>query len=119
MALFAGLLALLVASVATAAPRPKLSKDLTDAVAAGHGGDVIFQADRATVGLARASGAFACLDLPCDPADLRFVLDRLAARIGSTTRDRSDGPSGAVPPPMARGRVRPTARTVADRGPDA
>ena len=49
LALFAGLLALLVASVATAAPRAKLSKDLTDAVAAGHGGDVIFQADRATV----------------------------------------------------------------------
>jgi hypothetical protein len=39
-------------------------------------------ADRATVALARSHGAAACLDLPCDPADLVFVLDRLAARAG-------------------------------------
>src|SRR5205823_12963765 len=36
-------------------------------------------ADRAMVGLARDRGAAACLDLPCDPADLIFVLDRLTA----------------------------------------
>jgi hypothetical protein len=33
--------------------------------------------DRAAVELARRSGAAACLDLPTDPADLIFVLDRL------------------------------------------
>ncbi|MBX6316688.1 MAG: hypothetical protein IRY99_27805, partial [Isosphaeraceae bacterium] len=32
-------------------------------------------ADRATVAEARARGAAACLNLPCDPADLAFVLD--------------------------------------------
>lgn len=35
-------------------------------------------ADRGLVSQARACGAAACLDLPCDPADLVFVLDRLA-----------------------------------------
>ena len=37
-------------------------------------------ADRALVRQARAHGASACLELPCDPADLIWVLDRLAAR---------------------------------------
>ncbi len=49
LALLLGLLALLVASEAIAAPRVKLSKDLAEAVDAGAGRDVIFQADRATV----------------------------------------------------------------------
>jgi hypothetical protein len=36
-------------------------------------------ADRVSVSVARAQGAAACLDLPCDPADLVHVLDRLSA----------------------------------------
>ena len=50
-------------------------------------------ADRATVGQARAHGASACLELPCDLADLVFVLDRLAA-------SRIE-PAHEVPPPPA------------------
>jgi len=34
--------------------------------------------DRLIVSRARAAGAFACLELPSDPADLAFVLDRAA-----------------------------------------
>jgi serine protease AprX len=47
--LLMGLLALLVASEAIAAPRAKLSKDVAEAVASGAGRDVILQGDRATV----------------------------------------------------------------------
>ncbi|WP_152052966.1 hypothetical protein [Tautonia marina] len=48
-------------------------------------------ADRETVAKARASGAIACLDLPCDPDDLIFVLDRLTAsrRAAAPRRDAS------------------------------
>jgi len=49
LALFIGLLAFLTASDAMAAPRPKLSKDLAEAVEAGHGRDAILQAGPATV----------------------------------------------------------------------
>lgn len=49
-------------------------------------------ADRVTVSLARAQGAAACLDLPCDPNDLAFVLDRIA---------RTMEPGHAVPPAPA------------------
>lgn len=41
-------------------------------------------ADRETVATARAAGAIACLDLPCDPDDLIFVLDRLTTSRRST-----------------------------------
>ncbi|WP_169974766.1 hypothetical protein [Tautonia rosea] len=48
-------------------------------------------ANRDTVVTARASGAIACLDLPCDPDDLIYVLDRLttASRSASLRRDSS------------------------------
>lgn len=49
-------------------------------------------ADRVLVGQARAQGASACLELPCDPVDLIDVLDRLCA---SSRLDRTHG----VPPP--------------------
>lgn len=48
-------------------------------------------ADRALVRQARAHGASACLELPCDPADLIWALDRLAARRAEPAHD--------VPPP--------------------
>ncbi len=49
-------------------------------------------ADRATVDLARAHGASACLDLPCEVADLLNALDRVtSARIAE--------PARVVPPP--------------------
>ncbi|SIO09206.1 hypothetical protein SAMN05444166_2401 [Singulisphaera sp. GP187] len=50
-------------------------------------------ADRGLVGQARAQGASACLELPCDPADLIDVLDRL----GSSAR--SDRTHEVPPPP--------------------
>ena len=52
-------------------------------------------ADRATVALARSHGASACLDLPCDPADLAFVLDRLL------TADARPEAAHQVPPAPA------------------
>jgi len=66
-------------------------------------------ADRATVGQARAHGASACLELPCDLADLIFVLDRLAA-------SRVE-PAHEVPPPpaAARRRHRPAGSRRAER----
>ena len=54
-------------------------------------------ADRATVALARSRGAAACLDLPCDLADLIHVIDRLA-------RLRPD-PRHSVPPAPMRFRL--------------
>ncbi|WP_406701064.1 hypothetical protein V5E97_19955 [Singulisphaera sp. Ch08] len=50
-------------------------------------------ADRSLVSQARAQGASACLELPCDPADLIDVLDRL----GSPSR--SDRTHEVPPPP--------------------
>jgi hypothetical protein len=56
-------------------------------------------ADRELVSLARSLGASACLDLPVDPADLAFVLDRM------TARERRSGagldPAHPVPPAPA------------------
>jgi len=51
-------------------------------------------ADRRLVAEARARGAAACLDLPCEPADLIEVLDRL-------TGVRPDGTHEVPPPPHA------------------
>jgi hypothetical protein len=48
-------------------------------------------ADRVLVGQARAQGASACLELPCDPADLIVVLDRLCSSRCDRTHE--------VPPP--------------------
>jgi hypothetical protein len=58
-------------------------------------------ADRPSVALARERGAAACLDLPCDVADLAFVLDRLAER----PRNRPADPAHVLPPPPVRFRV--------------
>ena len=63
-------------------------------------------ADRATVALAHSRGAAACLDLPCDLADLIYVLDRLA-------RFRVE-PGHAVPPAPAG--LRRPALPVVDPG---
>jgi len=69
-------------------------------------------ADRGLVTEARAAGASACLDFPCDLADLAFVLARLADR--AETAPGFDA-SHAVPPPrMGLRVVRPP---VADRSP--
>lgn len=51
-------------------------------------------ADRALVAQARAHGAAACLELPCDLADLGFVLDRLAT-------GRAEPPHDVPPAPAA------------------
>ena len=60
---------------------PSLERDWSDrlaAVAQGRGVVALLAlADRALVDDARRHGAIACLDLPCDPDDLVFVLDRL------------------------------------------
>ncbi|MDB5349515.1 MAG: hypothetical protein JWN86_762 [Planctomycetota bacterium] len=66
-------------------------------------------ADRATVARARAAGATACLDNTCEPADLAFVLDRIATRLAM------DPPHPVPPAPKTAMRVaRPPA--VADPG---
>jgi hypothetical protein len=57
-------------------------------------------ADRVSVSLARSLGAAACLDLPCDPADITFLLDRLALRGTSLAPELALAePSHIVPPP--------------------
>jgi hypothetical protein len=61
-------------------------------------------ADRETVALARARGAAACLDLPCDPADLAFVLDRLAQRLARPGARRRAEPAHGLPPAPASSR---------------
>ena len=61
-------------------------------------------ADRALVRQARAQGASACLELPCDVLDLGHVLDRIvAARVS---------PAHPVPPPPASSRL-PASKAVA------
>jgi hypothetical protein len=66
-------------------------------------------ADRGLVTLARSRGAAACLDLPCDPADLAFTLARIAARAEGTRIE----PGHAEPPrPAALARR----RSLAERG---
>jgi hypothetical protein len=61
-------------------------------------------ADRATVELARARGAAACLDLPCLPEDLTFVLDRLAPGTARPGARRRAGPGHVLPPAPAASR---------------
>jgi hypothetical protein len=53
-------------------------------------------ADREIVRAAKVNGAVACLDLPCDPLDLRWVLDRAFASSAKFV-----DPAHAVPPPPA------------------
>jgi hypothetical protein len=73
-------------------------------------------ADRVTVSLARAHGAAACLDLPCDPADLVFVLDRLAAQAtdSAVSREVVGEPAHSVPLAPA-GLRKPKRRPAAQR----
>ncbi len=67
-------------------------------------------ADRDSVSLARSLGASACLELPVDPADLAFVLDRMTSTLNKPSAIRN--PAHAVPPPpmglfkMSRPQVR-------------
>lgn len=86
-------------------------------------------ADRELVQLSRARGAAACLDLPCDPADLVFVLDRLSGgsiaaavpndpphRLGGTGRPPTTRPVVGMPSAPYNiggpsGRPRPHRRT--------
>lgn len=65
-------------------------------------------ADRALVRQARSEGASACLELPCDPADLVDVLDRLSA-------SRPDPVHEVPPAPLS---LRRGPRAVAEPGPD-
>ncbi len=53
-------------------------------------------ADRATVAEARAHGASACLESPCDLADLAFVLDRLVPSRVDPAHDVPPGPRCAA-----------------------
>lgn len=68
-------------------------------------------ADRMTVSLAKSKGAAACLELPCEVADLVFVLERVAvAAIPHVD------PAHTVPPAPARFRVvRPEPEDVETR----
>ena len=66
-------------------------------------------ADRPSVSLARQNGASACLDLPCEVADLLAVLDRLAtARLPDPAHDVPPAPFGMksrrIEPPRRQGR---------------
>ena len=65
---------------------------------------------RRLVAEAREAGASACLDFPCDLADLAFVLTRLADR--AEVAPATDGPHLVPPPRMGLRVVRPP---VADR----
>lgn len=57
---------------------PRWTDQLAEAAGQRRVVALIGLADRELVRLARSSGAAACLDLPCDPEDLAFVLGRLA-----------------------------------------
>ncbi|QDV33018.1 hypothetical protein [Tautonia plasticadhaerens] len=76
-------------------------------------------ADRELVAEARRCGAVACLDLPCDPDDLVFVLDRLTSRARdagpSRSRSRPHGPQGHRPRSLPGGARTGTRRTDAGR----
>jgi hypothetical protein len=86
---------------------PGWSKDLSRRAKLGMVVALMGFADRSLVRQARAAGASACLDLPCDPADLVDVLDRLASL-------RLDG-AHDVPPPAT---LRRGHRAVAEPGTD-
>jgi hypothetical protein len=66
-------------------------------------------ADRAVVREAREQGASACLELPCEPADLVDVLDRLAS-------SRPDRLHGVPPAPLS---LKRGVRQVAEPGSDS
>jgi hypothetical protein len=75
-------------------------------------------ADRALVRLARSRGAAAVLDLPCDPADLAYVLARVGTRLATEDRFRSHAahPSPAPHRPAGSGDARPEAYNTANPG---
>jgi hypothetical protein len=98
---------------------PALDEDWPDLLAQHARGrsliTLIGFADRISVSLARSHGAAACLDLPCDPTDLTFVLDRLAVAL-----ERAVEPAHVVPPAPAvlRKKKRPVrARSPISHGP--
>ncbi|WZO99216.1 hypothetical protein EP7_000815 [Isosphaeraceae bacterium EP7] len=76
-------------------------------------------ADRTTVREARRRGASACLDWPCDPLDLAWVLTQDLERpavprsSASTSPGRGDGPEAAVPPAPASARRSQPSRALA------
>jgi hypothetical protein len=76
-------------------------------------------ADRTTVREARRRGASACLDWPCDPADLAWVLAQALERptvqrtIAATIPGRGDGPEALVPPAPASARRSQLPRALA------
>ncbi len=57
-------------------------------------------ADRSLVTLARDSGASSCLDVPCNPDDLIFVLDRLSTRRASSPDSSFDSAHPFPPAPV-------------------
>lgn len=57
-------------------------------------------ADRAVVTLANDHGASACLDLPCEPGELVFVLDRLCANDARSLPFPFDPPHAIPPAPV-------------------
>jgi hypothetical protein len=78
-------------------------------------------ADRALVRLARSRGASAVLDLPCDPADLAYVLHRLGTGLAGEGRPRAHRAhargAGAGPHrPAGVGGARPDAYNAGDAG---
>lgn len=80
---------------------------------------LIGMADRALVAEARRCGAVACLDLPCDPDDLVFVLDRLTSLARdagpSRSRGRPHGPQEHRPRSLPTGARTGPRRTGAGR----
>ncbi len=75
-------------------------------------------ADRALVATAREAGAIACLDLPCDPHDLAWLIDRITRQLQdrpARAAGRSE-PGHAVPPRPAGSR---RARRQPIRRPDS
>ena len=57
-------------------------------------------ADRESVALARRSGAVACLDWPCEPDDLAFVIDRVSSPVWAPIAEAAHH----VPPPPTSSR---------------
>jgi hypothetical protein len=79
-------------------------------------------ADRATVGLARARGAAACLDLPFNVRDLIDVIDRVSQPMLTAREPRDHGrfesPHAVPPPHVSRaGKVRGRHRRIGAHAP--